>query len=51
MHDKVTSGSISFCEKCHEPKEMHKVCYNCGTYKKNSVLDFDKKTKVSDEVK
>lgn len=38
MHDKVNSGSIVYCEKCHEPKEMHKVCYNCGSYKKAAVF-------------
>lgn len=39
MHDKVKSGSVVYCEKCHEPKEAHKVCYNCGTYDKEQVLD------------
>lgn len=44
MHDKVYSGTISFCEKCHEPKEMHKVCYNCGSYKNSQVIELDKKS-------
>lgn len=38
MHDKVTRGSVVYCEKCHEPKEAHKICYNCGTYSKEQVL-------------
>lgn len=41
MHDKVTSGAIVFCDKCHEPKEMHKVCYNCGSYKNTQVIDLE----------
>lgn len=41
MHDKVFSGTIVYCEKCHEPKEMHKVCYNCGTYKNKIVIDLN----------
>lgn len=39
MHDKVFASSITYCEKCHEPKQAHRVCYNCGTYRKEQVLD------------
>lgn len=39
MHDKVTASSVSFCPKCHEPKQNHVVCYNCGTYKGKTVLE------------
>jgi large subunit ribosomal protein L32 len=41
MHDKVFSGSVVYCEKCHEPKEAHKVCYTCGTYDKKQVLKVE----------
>jgi large subunit ribosomal protein L32 len=41
MHDKVNGGALVYCEKCHELKEKHKVCYNCGTYKTRSVIDLD----------
>jgi large subunit ribosomal protein L32 len=47
MHDHVFSGSIVPCEKCHEPKERHTVCYNCGNYGKTDVLDLTKKEKIS----
>jgi large subunit ribosomal protein L32 len=39
MHDKVESPSLNYCESCHQPKERHKVCYNCGNYKKDKVLE------------
>lgn len=51
MHDKISASSISFCEKCHEPKEPHKVCYNCGIYNGEQVLDLSKKEKVPAEEK
>ena len=42
MHDKVSSCAISYCEKCQEPKKMHTVCYNCGSYGKEDVLSIKK---------
>jgi large subunit ribosomal protein L32 len=44
MHDKVAKPDLVFCEKCHEPKIAHQVCYNCGTYDKKEVF-ADKKVK------
>lgn len=49
MHDKVFSGAIVYCEKCHEPKEKHKICYKCGTYQGTEVIDLTKKEKTSSE--
>jgi large subunit ribosomal protein L32 len=43
MHDKIKHLSLSFCEQCHEAKEPHKVCYNCGTYKKETVIKTNEK--------
>lgn len=43
MHDKVKSGAVINCEKCHEPKQRHAVCNSCGTYKGTQVIDVDKK--------
>jgi len=40
MHDKINVPNLAYCEKCHEPKELHKVCYSCGTYKKEQVLEI-----------
>lgn len=46
MHDKIKVGAVVFCEKCHEPKIKHQVCYNCGTYKNNTVIDLNTKKKL-----
>lgn len=46
MHDKVFGGKVSYCENCHEPKELHKVCYNCGKYKNTQVLNLAKQDKT-----
>lgn len=40
MHDKVVRNPFEYCEKCHEPKELHKVCYNCGTYNGETVISI-----------
>ena len=39
MHDKVVRITPVFCEKCHEPKAPHTVCYNCGTYAGRVVIE------------
>jgi len=43
MHDHVKRAAVVFCENCHEPKEAHKVCYNCGTYAKATVFPVNTK--------
>ena len=49
MHDRFFGVTLSYCEKCHEPKESHKICYNCGSYKGNVVIDLEKKKTVTEE--
>jgi large subunit ribosomal protein L32 len=44
MHDKVIRLAVVACENCHEPKEAHKVCYKCGTYAKEQVLEMKKES-------
>ncbi len=44
MHDKVVRNQTTHCEKCHELKQAHTVCNNCGTYKGQQVLE-DKSAK------
>ncbi|MEI8143655.1 MAG: 50S ribosomal protein L32 [Candidatus Berkelbacteria bacterium] len=29
MHDKVTRPTLVYCDKCHELKKSHIICYNC----------------------
>lgn len=50
MHDKAKSGAIVYCEKCHEPKLNHTVCYNCGSYNNSNVIE-QKSEKKESEVK
>lgn len=45
MHDKVSYPSVSVCDKCHEIKESHKVCYSCGTYQGEQVIVKKEKIK------
>ena len=45
----VKASTHIFCEKCHEPKLPHHVCYNCGTYRGKKVIDFEQKDKEKTE--
>lgn len=50
MHDKIYGGALVYCEKCHELKEKHKVCYNCGSFNKQAVLETEKSSaKISEK--
>lgn len=40
-HDAISAPGISTCPQCQEPKQPHRVCANCGTYKGKEVLDSD----------
>jgi len=42
----MTTANYSYCEKCHEPKPRHQVCYNCGTYRGKKVIDIEKKEEI-----
>lgn len=42
MHDKVVRNATEYCPKCHAVKEVHKVCYTCGTYNGEQVLTIKK---------
>ncbi len=47
MHDKINAGAIIYCEKCHEKKLRHQICYNCGSYKSKEILNLSKREKVT----
>lgn len=40
-HDAVSAPGISICRQCQEPKQPHRVCANCGTYKGKEVINSD----------
>lgn len=42
-HHALTATRVTLCEKCGSPMQMHRACVNCGTYRKHSVLNVDKK--------
>ncbi len=37
-HDALTAPGISVCPQCKEPKQPHRVCASCGTYKGKDVI-------------
>jgi large subunit ribosomal protein L32 len=38
-HKKTSAPNVSTCPQCGEPKEPHRACQNCGTYKGREVLE------------
>lgn len=40
---KATAPTLVECPQCHEKKEAHKVCRNCGYYDRVEVVSKDKK--------
>lgn len=43
-HHALKAMQLSICEKCGSPKENHKVCPACGTYKGRTAVNVMKKT-------
>lgn len=37
-HDNLNAPGISLCSQCKEPKQPHRVCPSCGTYKGKEIL-------------
>ncbi len=37
-HDFLTAPGISVCPQCNEPKQAHRVCASCGTYKGKEII-------------
>lgn len=37
-HQKTSAPNIGTCTECGEPKEMHRACKDCGSYKGRKVL-------------
>jgi len=42
-HHRVQVGSFQVCPECKTPKLSHRLCMNCGVYKKNNLVNVNKK--------
>jgi len=40
-HDGLTAPGISVCPQCKEPKQPHRVCGSCGSYKGKNVTETE----------
>lgn len=40
-HDAPASPSMSVCPQCSAPKQPHRVCPSCGSYKGRTVVETD----------
>ncbi len=40
-HDKVKLPNLIECPHCHQPKQPHRVCPNCGFYKDREVVEVE----------
>jgi len=41
-HDALVAPGISVCPQCKEPKQSHRVCPSCGTYKGREIISTEK---------
>jgi large subunit ribosomal protein L32 len=44
-HWKLDAPALSICPHCHEPKQPHRVCPNCGFYGDEEVIMVEQKKK------
>jgi large subunit ribosomal protein L32 len=40
-HDALALPARAACPQCGEPRQPHRVCGNCGTYRGRAVLETD----------
>jgi large subunit ribosomal protein L32 len=38
-HQNLTAPNVAACPQCGDPKQPHRVCPNCGTYKGRNLLE------------
>jgi len=44
-HWKLEPPALDICPQCHEPKQPHRVCPNCGFYGDHEVILVESKKK------
>ncbi len=37
-HDALAAPGMSICPQCQEPKQSHRACASCGTYKGKEIV-------------
>jgi large subunit ribosomal protein L32 len=37
-HDALVAPGMSICPQCQEPKQSHRACVSCGTYKGKEIV-------------
>jgi large subunit ribosomal protein L32 len=37
-HDGLSAPALSICPQCKEPKQPHRICSTCGTYKGKEII-------------
>ncbi len=37
-HDFLVAPGLSVCPQCQEPKQAHRACDSCGTYKGKAIV-------------
>ncbi len=40
-HDALSAPGMSLCTQCNEPKQPHRVCGTCGTYKGREITSSE----------
>lgn len=40
-HDALQAPGMSLCPQCQEPKQSHRACPSCGTYKGKNVISSE----------
>jgi large subunit ribosomal protein L32 len=40
-HDALRAVGLSECPHCHEPKQPHRVCANCGYYRGRQAREVE----------
>lgn len=40
-HDALVAPARSVCPQCNAPKQPHRICPTCGSYKGRTVIETD----------